>query len=243
MHSLANALGFLTLLPMRRKSIVEEEVARAVRFFPAVGVALGLVIASVGEIACTHLPPAIVAVGLVALLAILTGGLHLDGVADLFDAIGAGAGDRQARLAIMRDSRIGAHGAASVTILLLAKTSALTQVLDHGDVTALIVFPAVARWAVVPLILFFPSAREDGLGAAFKRHAKLTDLALASVFASVIVIASKRVLLTGFAALSGAAAVGLLAQARLGGFTGDVCGAVIEISEVICLFALVAGPL
>jgi adenosylcobinamide-GDP ribazoletransferase len=242
LHSLAIALGFLTLLPLGREGIGEEEVARAVRFFPAVGLVLGLVIAGAAEIVRPHLPPAVVAVGLVALLAMLTGGLHLDGVADLFDALGAGAADRQHLLAIMRDSRIGAHGAAALTVLLLAKASALTQVLEHRDVAALIVFPAVARWAVVPLIIIFPPARPDGLGAAFKRHTRPTDLVLASVFAGLIVIAGRRFLLAEIAALSGSAALGALAQSRLGGVTGDACGAVIEIAEVISLVALVTVP-
>jgi adenosylcobinamide-GDP ribazoletransferase len=227
---------------MRREAIGEEEVARAAGLFPAIGLLLGLVIVGVGEIARPSLPPAIVAVGLVSLLAILTGGLHLDGLADLFDALGTNGSDQQRMLAIMRDSRIGAHGAAAVTVLLLAKASALTQILEHRDVAALIVFPAVARWAVVPLIIFFPAARDDGLGAAFKRHARLTDLALASVFAGVLVIACKRVIFAEFAALSGSVFIGLLVQSRLGGFTGDVCGAVIEISEVICLLALIVVP-
>lgn len=242
MHSLAIALGFLTVLPMRSEGIGEEEVGRALRFFPAVGLVLGLVIAGVGEVALTYLPSAVAAVGLVALLAMLTGGLHLDGAADLFDALGSGSGDRRRMLEIMRDSRIGAHGAAAVTLLLLAKASALTQILEHRDVAALVVFPAVARWAVVPLIMFFPPARQDGLGAVFKRHASLTDLAVASVFAGVIVIACGRFLLAEVAALSGSAALGLFVQSRLGGFTGDVCGAAIEIAEVICLVVLVAVP-
>src|SRR5215471_2381429 len=80
--------------------------------------------------------PALIAVLLAALLAGLTGGLHLDGFADVFDALAGGRGDRARTLEIMRDSRIGAQGAAALTLLLIGKVAALAQVADRHDLLA-----------------------------------------------------------------------------------------------------------
>ena len=116
--------------------------------------------------------PWLIAVLLAALLAALTGGLHLDGVADVFDALGGGRGDRARMLEIMRDSRIGAHGAAALTLLLIAKVAALAQVAERRDLLALLAFPTIARWLAALLVVFFPYVRAEGLGRAFNGEAR-----------------------------------------------------------------------
>src|SRR5690606_38917534 len=121
---LALALSFLTRLPLARIAGDEVDVGRAVAVFPPVGVALGTIVAGVAWLLADRLPASVLAVLLVALIAALTGGLHLDGLADTFDALGA-SGDAERRLAVLRDSRIGAHGASALLLLVLAKVAAL----------------------------------------------------------------------------------------------------------------------
>src|SRR5262245_55001375 len=141
MRPLVAAFAFLTRLPVWAGPLRDADLGRSVSFFPLVGLVLGLVLTGLGSLMSGALSPPLAATLLVALLAGMTGGLHLDGVADVFDALGGGRGDRKRMLDIMRDSRIGAHGAAALVLLLLAKIFAVAQLLEHRDLPALLAFP------------------------------------------------------------------------------------------------------
>jgi adenosylcobinamide-GDP ribazoletransferase len=108
-----------------------------------VGLVLGLVLTGLAALLVGALPSTVLAVALVALLAGMTGGLHIDGLADTFDALGGGRGDRQRMLDLMRDSRIGAHGAAALVLLLMMKVFALAALLDRHDLVAI---PSSRPW-------------------------------------------------------------------------------------------------
>jgi len=172
----------------------------------------------------------------------LTGGLHLDGLADVFDALGGGRGDRARMLELMRDSRIGAHGAGALVLVLAAKIGALTQVIERQDLLTLLAFPTIGRWAVTPLIVFFPYARAEGLGRAFEGEAGRVQVGIAS--ATVVVVVAALGGRFALPALGSAVVVllfGLWLRHRLGGLTGDVYGAAIELGEVTAL--ILAGAL
>jgi adenosylcobinamide-GDP ribazoletransferase len=184
------------------------------------------------------LPATVTAVLLVALWALLTGALHLDGVADLFDGLGGGRGDPARMLAIMRDSRIGAHGAVALVLTLLCKVSATSVLVERRALWPLLAAPVVARWAVVQLIAWVRYAREQGVGQAFTAHIRRRDLILASVFALACLSAfGPRALYPTLAALLGVGALGAWLRAKLVGLTGDVYGAAIELGEVVFLVA------
>ncbi len=236
LRSFLLAVVFLTRLPLRIAPAREGELARALAFFPAVGLALGLVLGGVAWLLRGVLTPSLVAVTVVTMLAMLTGGLHLDGLADVFDAWGGGRHDRDRMLEIMRDSRVGAHGAVAVALVLIAKVVALAEVIAHVGLPAVIVFPAAARWAVVPLVAFFPYARREGLGIAFRTGRGLAELAVATA----LVVALGLWLGTPLpfvAALAVALLFAWRVGAMLGGLTGDVYGAAIELGEVVFLVA------
>src|SRR5581483_615259 len=117
------AFTFLTRLPLRTGVAaggagvdMAADLGRSLPYFPVVGAVLGGALVGAGRLLEGRLPAGLTAVLLVALLALLTGGLHLDGLADLFDALGGGRGDRARMLDIMRDSRIGAHGAVALCL-------------------------------------------------------------------------------------------------------------------------------
>ena len=131
LKAIVAAFAFLTRIPVWRGPLRDEDLGRSVAFFPLVGLVLGLALAAAGAVAASELSPVVGAVLLAALLAALTGGLHLDGLADVFDAVGGGRGDRARMLELMRDSRIGAHGAVALVLLLAAKIAALTQVIER----------------------------------------------------------------------------------------------------------------
>jgi adenosylcobinamide-GDP ribazoletransferase len=239
-RAIVAAFAFLTRLPLWAGPLRDTDLGRSVAFFPVVGLVLGLVLTGVAFALQGALAPLIAAVLLVALLAALTGGLHLDGVADLFDGLGGGRGDRTRTLEIMRDSRVGAYGAAALVFVLLGKVAALAQALEQHDLLAVLAFPAIARWAVTPMIAFVPYARPEGLGRAFSGEAGPWQVAGASgIIVLVVVALGARLAAPAVGAFLVVTLLALWLRRRLGGVTGDVYGAAIELGEVTVL--VVAG--
>jgi adenosylcobinamide-GDP ribazoletransferase len=236
LRRLTLAVAFLTRLPVRAGAAEEVDVGRSVAFFPLVGLVLGSLLALCAALLAGRVNPSVLAVLLVLVHAVSTGGLHLDGVADTFDGLGATGADRARRLEILRDSRIGAHGATALVLVLLLKVTALHALLAAGQGAALIVFPMVGRWAAVLIIMLFPYARVHGLGGAFHRHARTRDALAATAVVAIALLALGP--LAWLAAAGAAVAALVLARIALrsfGGITGDVCGAAIELAEVIFL--------
>jgi adenosylcobinamide-GDP ribazoletransferase len=235
-QAIVAAFAFLTRIPVSGGRVREVDLGRSVAVFPVVGLVLGLGVTGLAFALRPWLPPLLVSVFAVALLAALTGGLHLDGFADVFDAVGGGRGDRARMLAIMRDSRIGAHGAAALILLLLAKVLALGQAVQARDFVTLLAFPAIARFTVVPLIVLFPYARREGLGRAFSGEAGRPQLLIAvAILLVTVAVLGARLAVPAAGATLGVFLLGLWMRRQLGGLTGDVYGAAIELSEVIVL--------
>jgi adenosylcobinamide-GDP ribazoletransferase len=236
MKPLVAAFAFLTRLPVWRGPLRDVELGRSVSFFPLVGLVLGFALTGATAGLAGSLAPWLVAVLLAALLAALTGGLHLDGLADVFDALGGGRGDRVRMLEIMRDSRIGAHGATALVLLLVAKVAALAQVVERRDLLALLAFPTVARWLAAVLVVLFPYARPEGLGRAFSGEAGRVQVGAATAIAAVtLAVLGPALLLPALGTAAAVLAFGYWLYRRLGGLTGDVYGAAIELGEVVML--------
>lgn len=234
LRPLRAALGFMTCVPVGRAAIEARVLGRSVPFFPAVGVLLGLVLFAAATALHERLSPELSAVLLIALLAALTGGLHLDGLADVFDGLAGGRGDRARTLAIMRDSRIGAAGATALCLHLAAKLVTVSALLQHGTLWPLLAAPTVARGCAVILIGAFPYAREDGLGRAFADHRRASDAwpTLATCGAA-LAVGGMASLTPALLAVAASLACGALLQRRLGGLTGDAYGAAIELAELV----------
>jgi adenosylcobinamide-GDP ribazoletransferase len=239
-NGLLLAIGFLTAVPVQTDAPHADTLGRAARWFPFVGFCLGGMVASAHWGLMQVFPPLVAAALTVTLWAALTGGLHLDGLADCCDGLLA-ATTRERRLEILRDPRLGAFGVAGLTLFLIAKVAAVSAL----PVAALLPFVAAAtfaRWLIV-LAARQPLARPSGLAAEFAAGQTRTTLGLAALLPVALlglgVFGSWRLLLA--AALAHLIALGLigLARARLGGVTGDVFGLIVELSELAALLAFV----
>lgn len=236
MRAVLTAFAFLTRLPVGRGTVSDHDLGRSVGFFPLVGLVLGFFLAGLAYLGSGYVPNTVLAVLLVAVLAAATGALHLDGLSDLFDGLAGGRGDPRRTLEIMRDSRIGAQGAVALVLVLLAKTAALASVLEHRDYVSVTAFPVIARWAVTPQIALYPYARTEGLGRAFSGHAGWAQVVLATTTMAAVSVGlgwptAKQAVLALVATLIMATWL----RARLGGLTGDVYGASIELGETVAL--------
>jgi adenosylcobinamide-GDP ribazoletransferase len=236
------AFQFLTLLPIKR-SFTPGQIGRSTVYFPLVGLAIGLVLAGLNYLLSLVLPGSIVNVLLVAALAVTSGGLHLDGLADTFDGI-AGHRTPQQRLEIMRDSRIGGFGAIAIGLFLLIEFVSLNSLPAGQKLSVLILAPAISRWAMVYSIFAYPYARPTGLGRAFKDAVSWPHLALATLVTAVAAGVLFKV--AGVVVLAGSWVVVILFAAylkhQLRGLTGDTYGAINEIvtTTVFILMSLLS---
>ena len=241
MTSLALALRYLTIAPLPAGPHVEPTtLGRAAAWFPVIGLALGLTVAAGEWAASAVFPPLLDALLAVTLWKLLTGGLHLDGLADCFDGlVGRDAGDR---LRIMRDSRIGAFGAIGLILFLLLEVAAVSELPAGTRWRALFAAPALAR-ALPPLVAWiFPAATPLGQGAMFRSGLTPVRVALALALGGAVTLAALGLAGVVAGVIAGSAGVGLgwFFTRQLGGVTGDVLGAIIEVSELTVLLVVVA---
>lgn len=169
---------------------------------------------------------------MVVALALLTGGHHLDGLADTFT--GLKGGSREKRLELMTGTRAGAAGVAAITLLLLAKFLALGQI---TSIPGLLAAPALARGAVLSAIFIFPAAKSSGMGYAFKQGFGWRGLTVATIISLLLtatLFGPNGLVLAG-ALYFGVLGFGYYLSRRLGGLTGDTYGALIEMGEVLVL--------
>jgi adenosylcobinamide-GDP ribazoletransferase len=238
-RSFLSAVSFLTRLPLGSRDVDPSNFGTSLVFFPVVGLLIGFVLMGSEWLLRGHVSSPLMAVVLVSELALITGGLHLDGVSDVFDGLGGARGDRDRALTIMRDSRIGALGAAAMLLVVVAKIAAVHEALEREAVFALWTFPLVARLGAVVLVVSFPYARAEGLGRAFHEQARLGHLLLAAMIAAPIIAwTGTRGAIATCAGLVVALLLAGWITRRLGGITGDVCGAAIELCEVGFLVAI-----
>lgn len=238
LRALLIAIGFATRVPVRLGAVQPNELAEGLTTLPIVGFAIGGLCFGLFTLCDNTLGTTLAAVATVAVSASVTGGLHLDGLADWFDALGGGRGNRDRMLEIMRDSRIGAHGAVALVLLLLAKVAAIAELPESQRLLALVAAPAAARLGAVWLLYILPAARPDGLGRGMGEDLNLGHaLAASAGFALGAVWLGPSWLWPGFATSLTTAALGWHAKLRLGGVTGDVCGASVELSELAFVVA------
>jgi adenosylcobinamide-GDP ribazoletransferase len=244
------AIGFLTVLPVRPRWDEHTAPGRAMAFYPLTGALIGGGLAGLAYLLGMARPP--LTAGLLPAALILaawvgiTGGLHLDGWADCCDALFVPA-SRAHRLEILRDPRLGSFGGIGLAMLLVVKLAAIQGIVALPERWLLLfVIPAAARWALVLAARAFPLARPDGMAASFRNGLGTREVVIATV--TVLLVTALSTALTGWRALIPLAVIPLvmlvmarLAVRRLGGLTGDVYGAIVELAETTALVAVCLG--
>ncbi len=159
------AFQFLTRLPISGFTYQPDSLSRSTKFFPIVGLAVGLCASLLQRVLASHLNRALVALLVLTFLVLATGGLHEDALADTADAFGGGW-SREQVLTILRDSRIGAFGALALVISVLARFLLLSTIPVNRFTAWVVSAHVLCRWTTLPLSYFVPAAREsDGQGA------------------------------------------------------------------------------
>lgn len=241
MRHFLNALQFLTIIPIASKKAVDEnKLAQAVAFFPLIGLLLGLVLAGVNQLfSLAPLEPLLVNVILIVLLIIFTGGLHLDGLADTFDALSSRK-DKPEMLRIMRDSHIGTMGVLSLISVILIKLSLLCSLGDPVKSASLVLMCLLSRYSLVFSMFLFPYAREEGKAKVFIEgtNPKIFSLATIITLACVVILWQIKGLLSFVLVVFFVFLIGKFIVKKIGGITGDTLGAVNELAEVFVLLII-----
>lgn len=237
-------LAFMSRIPVPERflqGLAVEQYVRGIVTFPLVGVVLGALGGLVFILLDGWCGIPLAALFSVLALALLTGGFHLDGLADTCDGVFS-ARTRERMLAIMRDSRLGTHGGLALIVVLLAKVLVIAELAlrDMPVLTVLIAACAAGRGGSVLLMYGHRYAREEGLGNLF-----IGKISLAQTLFTLGITALLAAMLLGITGLLALAItlvaiylLGLMLKRTLGGQTGDTLGAAIELGEVIFMLAL-----
>jgi cobalamin 5'-phosphate synthase/cobalamin synthase len=236
-NGLLTAVSFLTRLPVRsRKAVDAVDVAQSAAFFPLIGAVIGSIFCLAALLLKGHLPPLAIGAILALLDALLTGALHLDGLADAADGLGGGRTPEDA-LRIMHDHRIGSFGGAALALCVVTKVAAYSGLMEQsGWAAALILAPALGRWSTLILTATYPYAGlsgsiADGMG---KRALVLGTILIVLGLAFV---GSVRALIATFLVVLLTLCFGRYCRSRICGINGDTLGANVELCECATLLA------
>lgn len=236
------AVEFLTVVRLRRgRDHPAVDPGAMLVMFPLVGLLIGLLLVAV-DWTSRLLFPAAVSVALVITAEVLvTGALHLDGLADSVDGLFGGRMPER-RLAIMKDSRTGVFGVTAIVLTLLLIFASLASLPDSRRRGILLAAPVLARYAIALAVLSFGYARQEGLGRYFREGVSSGSRLWVTLVAVLCAALSLGVFTLGFLTAAGAVAygTGVFASRRLGGLTGDVYGAIGVLCEVVLLLLAVA---
>jgi adenosylcobinamide-GDP ribazoletransferase len=241
------ALAFLTRIPCGRQPVSKSALQWAPAWFPMVGYGLGflgsLVLLGIGRAG-----PWVAAVSTIAVLALITGAFHEDGLADTADALG-GAFDREKIFVILKDSRIGSFGATALVLALLLRAAALAQ-LGPLAVGGLLLGQTLSRttpvWLMAALPYVTPAESSRSLDVTGKKlpqaiAASLSAAAIAGLLVVLKIVAWRPLLVSVLLASAVTVVCGWRFYKRAGGITGDFLGATQQVTDVVILVGLAAS--
>jgi len=225
------AVGFLTRIPLGAR----YDVAAGAALFPVVGAGIGAAVGGTAYGLARILPPLAAAAIALVFGALVTGGLHLDGLADSADALGARS--RESALTIMRDHAVGTYGTVALVLDLLVKAAALAALAGRSRlVLEALAAGALSRAVPVVLALVLPGVRADGAGAAFRVSPAAACIAVVLAAGAAVPVEPLLVAVACVVTLLLWALLGRL----LGVHTGDTLGAATELAETVVLVAAAA---
>jgi adenosylcobinamide-GDP ribazoletransferase len=238
------ALQFLTILPIRTDALPDDtETGNSLLYYPLIGLIIGIILATLAWFlngTSTLLTSATV----LSVWILITGALHLDGLADSADALVGGLGNRERTLSIMKDPYCGPAAVVTLVLILLIKFSALEQLIVNNSWDSIALAPILGRTLLVLLFLVTPYVRPNGIGSSIANHMP--------PHASKIVVISTLIVITAYIGLAAILLLVVIAgvflllrqlmQHRLGGTTGDTAGALVEVTETAALIMIVFMP-
>lgn len=233
------ALQFLTRLPVPRlRDVVDRDYGHSVLFYPVVGLVIGVVLAAIAGL-LQALDVAMAAALVLGAWVLITGGLHLDGLADSADAWIGGHGDHDKTLRIMKDPYAGPMAVVALVVVLLIKFAALESLLATGEYLILALIPVLGRAVVPALFLTTHYVRSHGLGTPLAEHLPRRPAVwvLAGTAVIMLVVAGMAGLWLAVASAGAFALVRAAMVRRIGGTTGDTAGALVELTETAALIA------
>lgn len=240
MRSLRIAFGLMTTLPVKLPSDWSAgDSGRAAVWYPLVGLVIGALTWLAWKGGAFLFPPLATGITTLIIWVALTGGLHLDGLADCCDGLFASVTPER-RLEIMKDPHVGAFGVIGLILILFLKAAALTS-LTNVSSFGILLAASLARWCILPAGLL-PLARPSGMGSDFAAGFQRSFMVWSAILPlTLALLLGLRGILSSVAGLGAAAVVLWLAKSRIGGVTGDVFGMVVEIVEATVLLTFIIG--
>jgi adenosylcobinamide-GDP ribazoletransferase len=236
MNGILAAVALLTALPLPG---ARRDIGAGLRWFSGVGLLLGGILAGTWWLANQAWQGSLVPAAItVAILAALTGMLHLDGLADAADAALVSA-SRDRRMAILKDVHHGTFAIVAVTVVLLLKVSALAQCSERSGVLLLAIVPACSRAALPLVVRAYPKLPSSSMATAAATGATTPALAIAigvAVVPAVVLLGAAGAAVAAACFVTAVVTVGLLSR-RFGGINGDCLGAAVELGETAGLLA------
>ena len=235
------AVQFLTRIPVPPvDTVTSDETGQSILWYPLVGLMIGGLLVALWLVS-DSVSPLLRAALILAVWVLVTGALHLDGLADSADAWLGGLGDRERTLAIMKDPYSGPGAVTTLIVVLIVKFAVLDTLVAEGQWMALVMAPLLGRTALPLLFLTTPYVRPGGLGAVLASHLpqRSAVLILSVIALGMILVLGRRGLWLLVASTVLFVAIRRVMMQRIGGTTGDTAGALVELVELTALLLLI----
>ena len=249
MNRFISILQFMTRIPIRIETGFDEEFHKSIVYFPLVGFVIGIITYIFGWLSLTIFDPFISAIVITLIEVLTTGGLHIDGLGDTFDAIYSNR-DKERILEIMKDSRLGTNSLLAIMFLILLKIGFIYSIINNNLLWTVIFMPVVARLGVIVMMYKTVTPRENGMGNLFIGKASTSMFTIAILYTIILMIGiSKLIFLAStFEAMMLISTIIILfifnnlfkkhIYKKIDGVTGDILGCTIELGELIYLFCI-----
>lgn len=249
MKRFISILQFMTRIPINIDTGFDEEFHKTITYFPLVGLVLGVLIYIIGLVSGIFFDSFITSIIVTLALVILTGGLHIDGLGDTFDAIYSYR-DKERMLEIMKDSRLGTNSLLAIMFLILLKIGFIYSIINNNLLWTVMFMPVVARLGVIVMMYKTVTPRENGMGNLFIGKASTSMFTIAILYTIILMIGiSKLIFLAStFEAMMLISTIIILfifnnlfkkhIYIKIDGVTGDILGCTIELGELIYLFCI-----
>lgn len=240
MNGFFQALQFLTILRFKKETHTDtKDLSTSAAYFPLVGALLGAILIILNQTLSIILPQTLLNLTLITTLIVLSGALHLDGLADTFDAL-ASARPKEEKLTIMRDSHKGTFGVLSIILILLFKFNLLSLMPANFKNLGLFLMTSVSRYSMNFAITNFSYARQDGKAKIFFVTKTHKIFWLSTLFTLIIILVTLKWIsvIILFLVMSFTLIISTLFKKALGGLTGDTLGALCELNELVILSSI-----